>query len=821
MNCRPAYFTDASSQFVAPTLFSGINNTGSYILVQSTFRYDASAVSAMTGGYYAETRSFKPDFNLTNNGLVPPKNLLIDRPDYWSTDNWDKSKQPQLNTVSSADRYPDPATHGFALSQINTNILENNEFVSASGVSSTLTALFGKRPSYVQQYLFNIPSIDASGYLYGKGGMDTGDAQNIAQWIQEYSSSPVTVPIGGITQSINIYNYPNFILAFPNTRGENSRDFSPLWTGHNPSRGGPAGSNRGYAGLGCPKDMFNMGGPVGTNPVNWFFDTSWLPGISMYRESRVFQSSTLGVQTAVLESVVIPPDWTSYSQNYDGLSNAPAKGGDVFRPALWRNSREYQRDTINYFGMEGVIQHLVWQYSEQGLSGDWGMCSARKSLGPRQPDIYDRAYVYNFYRDELKDIDTDGVSGGITTTGSPGSSQTPMFPVTLSPDGTVSGLFRNYRRSYISDVNFFPYVREIPYNNFVFPFNDETKEKGISDWYTAIFQASGDFVTYVFDAPVRNFITNSRLSGFDYTQGRFLFSPLNSAEADRGTLFFNWAPFKIALFYKYLASLNPDVVEKARILKQAQSIADLACYYSVILEKDAGNITTPPHWVTGGSPDPTDFYTSGQFAYGIVAKGDTNLDHYYFDNPGNPDGRNAVVYDPNYLNADSNIFYLHSQRLFFPICIDVGIYVTGLMKSTPHMWIGHHGTSLVIESHTRRVKPAGWASQLWYCVIGKDRFDVKRKIKKLILGEHFSSSKKEFSVPKCILDGVTPMLPFVTPINKNVIDVPDIITNPVITNPVGPNIGVNRLYSDTVIGEDIFTRVPLLLGLPTIGSLPK
>ena len=772
MACIPAKYTDASSQFVAPTSFSGINNTGSYIIVNSNVRYDASAVSAMTGGYYAETRSFKPDFNLTNNGLVPPKNLLIDRPDYWSMDNWDKSKQPQLNTVSSADRYPDPATHGFAQSQINANILENTEFVSASGVSSTLTACFGKRPSYVQAYLFSIPSIDASGYLYGKAGTDTGDGQNIAQWITEFSSSQIKFPLGGSNQTLDIYNFPYRDVLFPFHRGVGSLDFTPIRAEHNPTRGGSAGSLRGYAGPDCPKDMFNMGGAIGVSPVNWYFDTSWLPSVSMYRESRVFQSSTLGVQTAVLESVVIPPDWTSYSQNYDGLSNAPAKGGDVFRPALWRNSREYQRDTINYFGMEGVIQHLVWQYSEQGLSGDWGMCKAIKAVGPRIPDIYDRAYFYNFFKNELIDLDV-GVTGGITITGTLPPGSIPPVPDTWNRDGTLTGLFRQNPKTLVAEYQSNPWVREIPYNNFVSPFNDETKEQQIAHWLTAFsqtpFSTPGNFVRNDIPDIHKLALYNTRISGINLTNGQVSLHPIDSPRADRGTLFFNWAPFKLALFYKYIASLTSDVNVKADTLKRGQDFADLACYYSMIFEKDAGNITIPPHWTTGESPDPTEFYTSGQFAYGIVAKGDTNLDHYYFDNPGNPDGRNAVVYDPNYLDANFNNFGFLSGKVFLNYIIDNGFYVPGRMKSTPHIWQGHHGTLVTFNSSTQRVKPAGWASMLWYCVIGKDRFDVKAKINKLILGKHFSSSKKEFSVPKCILDGVTPMLPFVTPINKNVI----------------------------------------------------
>lgn len=680
---------------IQPTIFSGINNTGSFVIVNIIDQGKVDNFSSIPEGFCLSAQDLQKNLTIKNNKIIPAKNPLFERPDFWANYNWDKTRFSQLNTEMGAYR-PVSGTSGIGTSQINYEIIENVEHVSSTGASSTIVALFSKRPGYVQQFIYKIPSLDTSCYILGKGGGDTGMGTNVAEWCMEFSNAPIRgynqyAPGLDFASSVNKYTIPfrAGILDDPEEKFKNFRS--------NQTRGGVAGSFR-------PEFA---GAPY--KGIKWYPDASWSQSPTVYRNYTQGLAPN-NVASAALESCVIPFDFISYKGGEDGTVNAGDHGGDLAHPALYRHERYFEKVVVNFSGMEGVIYHKMWHHVPRVVaSGEYGQTRYQRAVGPIVPNIFDKAYIYNYYRNEFKDLDSQ-FSGGKLIEG------------VSSVSSIVSSCFRNCIYGEFVESNHMPPVRGIV-------------NTGYTQWESNIYRNKLEYNDVVWG---QNGYANSPISDGENGRRR-IFMAHNATDYLNGSgqFFFNWDPF--------ITGFNT----------KNQEIADKACYYTLILEKTTNPATSFSN--PGGAHKP--YVASGPFAFGIVAKGDTDLNNYYIDY--NPEasfmgGNACLIYKGNGLQGDFNEFaWRHSKAVLASRKYDMSAYDTSA-DGNCLIWHSLFGTVITLQNMDHQKKIPGWGGWHYWMVLGKDALEVKQKIKNLI-DSGAVRQKPVFDVPESIVKAVHPI----------------------------------------------------------------
>jgi len=685
---------------IQPTVFSGINNTGSFVIVNVIDQGKVDNFSSIPEGFCLSAQDLQKNLSVKNNKIIPAKNPLFERPDYWANYNWDKSRFSQLNTEMDAYR-PVSGTSGLGTSQINYDIIENVEHVSSTGASSTIVALFSKRPGYVQQFIYKIPSLDTSCYILGKGGADTGMGTNVAEWCLEFSNAPI--------KGVNIYRQgnPQDVSAFSsvtkytiNFRGEILDDPAEKFKNFrsNQTRGGVAGSFR-------PEFA---GAPY--SGIKWYPDASWSQSPTIYRNYTQGLAPN-NVASAAFESCIIPFDFISYKGGEDGTVNAGDHGGDLAHPALYRHERYFEKITVNFSGIEGVIHHKMWHHVPRVVpSGEYGQTRYQRDVGPIVPNIFDKGYLYNYYRDEFLDLDLE-ISGGRTAIGG----AAPYL------SATVSSCFRNCTYSEFTEGNNLPPARGLSNSTF-------------TQWSTNIFRNDLGY--------------NDTIWGDNGTASNPADDPVNGRRRiwlrnnatdvfnGSGLMFFNWEPF--------INGFNTG----------NQELADKACYYALILEKTTGatSFSNP-----GGRHKP--YVASGPFAFGVLAKGDTDLNNYYIDEDAQPQygqGQRHIIYKGNGLQGDFNEFnWRHSKAVLTSRKNSISAYDTSA-DGNCLIWHSGFGTVITMGNRDHQKKIPGWGGWQYWIVLGANALEVKEKIK-ILIESGAAKTKPVFDVPESIVKAVHPI----------------------------------------------------------------
>lgn len=507
---------------------SGVSGVGEgYIPVSS---FDSTFIDLRSKTYGRGVDLANPSLSPM---LVPGRNPILHRTDYYPTYNWNKSNFSNFNKLG-INRNPVSSTvvNASAYNQTNTEILDNTIKVDIPGVSSIIRVHFGRRPAGVQQFEYIMDQYDTSAYMLGRSGGDTGMALNFNErW---FIASDVA---GSVSKD------PNYIGTWWHTSG-----FSI-----NPTRGGAI------------SDIRN----VPTSPPS---DQSWHPSISLYRNYETGKSSN-GVTSGIFDSCIIPFDFISFSGEGTTVTNME-KGGDPYIPTIWKNLRQYERLIVNYAGLEGVLCHQNWSYQNIGFSSQtFGKTQFNLAVGPIIPIYFDKTYTYNATRKELWDMDlslTGGADGWLYG-GQPFSS-------------TVDKLGPRYTTWHsIFESNHYP--------NFVKFTGNSLAGIDSSDWATNIQNNRNFDNNWPLDNQVPREVPDLDGTGNHNRWVRPLY-PGNNTDGPtwtKGTLFFDWPTFSSA----YTNYLTASSAKNSAGMQSAQSQMDDSLYYTYILKKTAGNFATP------------------------------------------------------------------------------------------------------------------------------------------------------------------------------------------------------------------------------------
>ena len=164
----------------------------------------------------------------------------------------------------------------------------------------------------------------------------------------------------------------------------------------------------------------------------------------------------------------------------------------------------------------------------------------------------------------------------------------------------------------------------------------------------------------------------------------------------------------------------------------------------MILEKTAGNFATTG--IEAGKP----FITSGPYAVGILAKGDTDLNHYHIFNS------TGVIYSGNHCSGDFNQFTFIQQRYQLGFLYDRG-WLTASSNGSPEIWYGLQGNLFNMHAYSYTGKAKGWVGNQYWFVYGKNALEVKSKIDRIIASGGPKRRPSISNIPKVILDNVPPL----------------------------------------------------------------
>ena len=718
-------------QFI-PNDYSGLID---WKIVSHVFPKNVVNFSGVVEAYCGSSLDLGISPVMKSNNLYLGPDAIFGRSDNYPMHNWDKSNFNNFNTEDKSF-IPMSVTNASAFSEINNRIVENTLLISVTGVSSCIDMLFSRRPGSISQIIYKIPSLNTSAFTLAKGGGDTGQAlnANMRSWqfsstLKDASTAITSVYMGnaiGIGEGTSAYHRDN--------------------------------QTRGGASYLVPGKQYWVNEFV--NP-----DQAFPASVTTYWDYASGIALGTNITSAVLKSCVIPLDFTTGTNNEGGSQDITYKGvedGDnMGHYTLWHSMRMYESVTVNHQGIEGSVHIETWFYKPRIRENiGYGTHRAVHSFGPIIPNYFNKAYAYTPGYQNCQTANGQPINLDDTLSFSGGLDYATMLDhhpswteadIPWAPSLSAAPQFGFYLKGIhtrIVESNDSPVVAFWPPGG---PTNIYSLfQEGVpalsrgSFWATLIWKSKPNFT---FESGT--YVNSQRLESTDLlVSPRTYFRPLDSNYdiadngspvtnpnpwGDKGTLFFDWHNFKLALAYRDLG-----------FTALAKTIADNCCTYCMILEKTAGNFAT-----TTPEPENKPYIASGPMAVAILAKGDTNLDHY------NSNNTTGVIYGGNQLSGDFNSFGF-TRSNYKNVSLSAHFWPAS-STGGPGTWYGAMANLFNVENYSLRGGAAGWTGSQYWMVYGRDVADVKSKVDRIVASGYLNKRPTIDNIPKIVLENVPPI----------------------------------------------------------------